>query len=193
MDRHAVTTGGGSGGPARVVLYTIPGKCPLCDEARELLHREGVAFAEVDIPYHRTPQQFSAFLSSRRDPDSLYNLSVNYLLSRARYADRVASSGVDMEALLRYYPEEFASRIQVTSGSFFAPGMNQGTATPWILGRGLGDVGSIGIVGIPPGTAWPRSGAPVSITILPDGSLHSTNKVPVLIADDSGRVRLEWY
>jgi len=44
-----MTTGGGSGGPARVVLYTIPGKCPLCDEARELLHREGVAFSEVDI------------------------------------------------------------------------------------------------------------------------------------------------
>jgi glutaredoxin len=41
--------GGGSGGPARVVLYTIPGKCPLCDEARELLHGEGVAFSEVDI------------------------------------------------------------------------------------------------------------------------------------------------
>jgi len=32
-----------------VVLYTIPGKCPLCDEARELLHREGVTFEEVDI------------------------------------------------------------------------------------------------------------------------------------------------
>lgn len=38
---------GGSGG--RVVLYTIPGQCPLCDEAREVLHREGVAFSEVDI------------------------------------------------------------------------------------------------------------------------------------------------
>jgi len=34
---------------ARVVLYTIPGKCPLCDEARDLLRREGVAFAEIDI------------------------------------------------------------------------------------------------------------------------------------------------
>jgi glutaredoxin len=49
VDRHAVTTGGGSGGPVRVVLYTIPGKCRLCDEAREVLHREGVAFSEVDI------------------------------------------------------------------------------------------------------------------------------------------------
>ncbi len=34
---------------ARVVLYTIPGKCPLCDEARELLVHEGVHFAEVDV------------------------------------------------------------------------------------------------------------------------------------------------
>jgi len=45
-----MTIGGGAGGPgSRVVLYTIPGKCPLCDEAREVLHREGVAFSEVDI------------------------------------------------------------------------------------------------------------------------------------------------
>ena len=33
----------------RVVLYTIPGQCPLCDEARELLKRERVAFDEIDI------------------------------------------------------------------------------------------------------------------------------------------------
>jgi glutaredoxin len=32
-----------------VVLYTIPLKCPLCDEAREVLERERVAFSEVDI------------------------------------------------------------------------------------------------------------------------------------------------
>jgi glutaredoxin len=33
----------------RVLLYTIPGKCPLCDEARDLLVHEGVQFEEVDI------------------------------------------------------------------------------------------------------------------------------------------------
>lgn len=33
----------------RVVLYTIPGRCPLCDEARALLAAEGVEFDEVDI------------------------------------------------------------------------------------------------------------------------------------------------
>jgi glutaredoxin len=32
-----------------VVLYSIPGQCPLCDEARTLLEREGVVFEEVDI------------------------------------------------------------------------------------------------------------------------------------------------
>ncbi|HEX5136983.1 MAG TPA: glutaredoxin family protein [Planctomycetota bacterium] len=37
-----------------MVLYTIPGLCPLCDEARELLRREGVAFSEVDIRTDRT-------------------------------------------------------------------------------------------------------------------------------------------
>jgi glutaredoxin len=47
VDRLAVT--GGPGGRGRVVLYTIPGKCPLCDEAREALVREGVAFSEFDI------------------------------------------------------------------------------------------------------------------------------------------------
>jgi glutaredoxin len=36
-----------------VVLYTIPGRCPLCDEARELLLREEVAFSEVDIRTER--------------------------------------------------------------------------------------------------------------------------------------------
>jgi glutaredoxin len=39
----------GASGAARVVLFTIPGLCPLCDEARELLHREAVEFEEVDI------------------------------------------------------------------------------------------------------------------------------------------------
>lgn len=34
---------------SRVTLYTIPGQCPLCDEARALLDREQVAFDEVDI------------------------------------------------------------------------------------------------------------------------------------------------
>ena len=34
---------------SRVVLYTIPGLCPLCDEARELLRKEQVEFEEVDI------------------------------------------------------------------------------------------------------------------------------------------------
>lgn len=34
---------------SRVVLYTIPGQCPLCDEARDLLAAEGVEFSEVDI------------------------------------------------------------------------------------------------------------------------------------------------
>ena len=33
----------------RVVVYTIPGQCPLCDEARELLLAEGVDFDEIDI------------------------------------------------------------------------------------------------------------------------------------------------
>jgi len=33
----------------RVALYTIPGLCPLCDEARELLYGLGVPFEEVDI------------------------------------------------------------------------------------------------------------------------------------------------
>lgn len=48
MDRLALSQRG-AGGAGRVVLYTIPGKCPLCDEARELLAREGVDFAEIDI------------------------------------------------------------------------------------------------------------------------------------------------
>ena len=34
---------------SRVVLYTVPGLCPLCDEARELLESEAVDFTEVDI------------------------------------------------------------------------------------------------------------------------------------------------
>jgi len=35
--------------PPRVVLYTIPGQCPLCDVARRELERLGCAFAEIDI------------------------------------------------------------------------------------------------------------------------------------------------
>ena len=38
----------------RVILYTIPGLCPLCDEARTLLENERIAFDEVDI---RTDRQ----------------------------------------------------------------------------------------------------------------------------------------
>ncbi len=34
---------------SRVVLYTIPGKCPLCDEAREAMDSAGIGFDEVDI------------------------------------------------------------------------------------------------------------------------------------------------
>ena len=34
---------------SRVVLYTIPGQCPLCDEARETLRRAGVEHEERDI------------------------------------------------------------------------------------------------------------------------------------------------
>jgi glutaredoxin len=41
VDRHAVS--------ARVVLYSIPGLCPLCDEARALLERAAPGFREVDI------------------------------------------------------------------------------------------------------------------------------------------------
>ena len=33
----------------RVVVYTIPGQCPLCDEAKELLEREEIPYDEVDI------------------------------------------------------------------------------------------------------------------------------------------------
>jgi glutaredoxin len=36
-------------GGGRVVLYTIPEQCPLCDEARETLAGAGVDFREVDI------------------------------------------------------------------------------------------------------------------------------------------------
>ena len=34
---------------SRVVLYTISGLCPLCDEAREALRGAGIEFDEVDI------------------------------------------------------------------------------------------------------------------------------------------------
>lgn len=33
----------------RVVLHTIPGQCPLCDEARTQLQEMGVPFEEIDI------------------------------------------------------------------------------------------------------------------------------------------------
>jgi len=39
---------------SRVVLYTIPGQCPLCDEAREALRRAGVEHEEIDIRSDRT-------------------------------------------------------------------------------------------------------------------------------------------
>jgi glutaredoxin len=44
-----MTNEGGPGGRDRVVLYTIPGLCPLCDEAREALRHAGIPFLEVDI------------------------------------------------------------------------------------------------------------------------------------------------
>jgi glutaredoxin len=34
---------------ARVTLLTIPGLCPLCDEARELLQQAKIPFNEIDI------------------------------------------------------------------------------------------------------------------------------------------------
>ena len=34
---------------SRVVMYTIPGQCPLCDEAREEMEQAGIEFDEVDI------------------------------------------------------------------------------------------------------------------------------------------------
>jgi glutaredoxin len=39
----------GQAAGGRVVLYTVPGQCPLCDEARAALVEEGIAFLEVDI------------------------------------------------------------------------------------------------------------------------------------------------
>jgi len=33
----------------RVRLYTIPGLCPLCDEARAALREAGIDFEEIDI------------------------------------------------------------------------------------------------------------------------------------------------
>ena len=35
--------------PPRVVLYSIPGQCPLCDSAREILDRICPGYREVDI------------------------------------------------------------------------------------------------------------------------------------------------
>ncbi|MGQ0612605.1 MAG: glutaredoxin family protein [Planctomycetaceae bacterium] len=35
--------------PDRVTLYTIPGLCPLCDEARAALQAARVDFTEIDI------------------------------------------------------------------------------------------------------------------------------------------------
>ncbi len=34
---------------SRVVLYTIPGRCTLCDEAREAMSGAGIEFDEVDV------------------------------------------------------------------------------------------------------------------------------------------------
>ena len=34
---------------SRVLLHTIPGQCPLCDEARAELERHGIEFDEIDI------------------------------------------------------------------------------------------------------------------------------------------------
>ena len=48
MDHDPLGTG------ERVVLYTIPGQCPLCDTARNVLAASGVAFREVDIRTDRT-------------------------------------------------------------------------------------------------------------------------------------------
>ena len=39
---------------SRVVLYTIPGQCPLCDKARVVLEEAGCDFDEIDI---RTDRQ----------------------------------------------------------------------------------------------------------------------------------------
>lgn len=33
----------------RVVIYTIPGLCPLCDEARQVLDRVAPGYREIDI------------------------------------------------------------------------------------------------------------------------------------------------
>jgi glutaredoxin len=35
--------------PIRVALYTIPGHCPLCDTARQVLTEMGLKFGEIDI------------------------------------------------------------------------------------------------------------------------------------------------
>ena len=35
--------------PGRVIIYTIPGQCPLCDEAKAILDRIAPGYAEVDI------------------------------------------------------------------------------------------------------------------------------------------------
>jgi glutaredoxin len=35
--------------PGRVTIYTIPEKCPLCDEAKAVLARIAPDFTEVDI------------------------------------------------------------------------------------------------------------------------------------------------
>lgn len=42
---------GGNPRLTRIRLYTIPGLCPLCDEAREKLHEMGLAseIEEIDI------------------------------------------------------------------------------------------------------------------------------------------------
>ena len=35
--------------PRRVILYSIPGQCPLCDTARALLEEISPGFREIDI------------------------------------------------------------------------------------------------------------------------------------------------
>ena len=70
----------------RIVIYTIPGRCPLCDEAKELLERVGCPFSEVDIRSSRellrayrleipvvTVDGHKAFVG-RIDPDRLAEL-----------------------------------------------------------------------------------------------------------------------
>lgn len=40
--------------PRRVTLYSVPGQCPLCDTAREILKTVCPGFVEVDIRTDRS-------------------------------------------------------------------------------------------------------------------------------------------